>query len=142
MVTTIKCWVSRTWILFLFMATLAHAEVKVDDAWVRLLPPTVTTTAAYMRFISSVDDTLIAITSAQVERIEIHQSSMTNGVMNMSELPELALPANSEVVLSPQGTHLMLIGLKAPLQPGDKLAMTLQFAHQPALEVEAPIERR
>lgn len=39
----------------------------------------------------------------------------------------LAIPAGSSVELKPGGTHIMLMGLEAPLPEGDSLRLTLRF---------------
>ena len=52
---------------------------------------------------------------------------MTNegGVMRMRQLPKVELPAGETVKLAPNGVHLMLVDLKQPLRPGDKLPLVL-----------------
>ena len=52
---------------------------------------------------------------------------MTNdgGVMRMRQLPKVDLPAGQTVKLEPNGVHLMLVDLKQPLKPGDKLPLVL-----------------
>jgi hypothetical protein len=48
-------------------------------------------------------------------------------VMRMRALDSLALPAGKPVEFKPGGYHLMLQQLKAPLQPGTSIPVTLTF---------------
>jgi periplasmic copper chaperone A len=59
--------------------------------------------------------------------VEIHSMSMQNGVMKMRMLEQLELQPNKTEKLAPGGFHLMLFGLKAPLQEGQKVDFTLCF---------------
>ena len=44
------------------------------------------------------------------------------------------------VELKPGGTHLMLVGLKAPLKAGDKFPLTLRFEKAGPIEVVVNVE--
>ena len=65
-------------------------------------------------------------TSPAAERVELHTMSMQEGVMVMRKVPEIRLPAGQTVQLKPGGLHVMLIGLKGPLQEGQTVPLTLQ----------------
>ncbi|WP_156502577.1 copper chaperone PCu(A)C, partial [Oleiphilus sp. HI0067] len=47
------------------------AQPKVEDAWVRLMPPNATVTAAYAKINVSHADELIAVSSAIANKAEI-----------------------------------------------------------------------
>jgi len=51
---------------------------------------------------------------------------MDNGVMEMRQVKEIALPRGQTVSLEPGGLHLMFIGLKGRIKPGQKVPMTLR----------------
>jgi len=76
------------------------------------------------------------------DRAEIHVMKHENGMMMMRQVEDLALPANKEVVLG-SGSHLMLIGLKKPLKPGDRipLVLTVEYAdkHRESTTVSAEV---
>jgi copper(I)-binding protein len=127
--------------LFMALTTLSvHAEVKVDNAWVRLLPPTSKMTAAYMTLKSDRDDRLVGASSDVANVVEIHQSKMTDGVMSMEEVGCLDLPAGQVVELKPQSYHLMVMGLKVPLSEGDVHRFILEFEEAGELEVTLPVK--
>ena len=48
-------------------------------------------------------------------------------MMKMRAIDKLALPAGRSVALTPGGHHMMLFDLKAPLNAGDVVPLTLTF---------------
>jgi len=125
--------------LLLFIAFPAAAELEISNAWVRLLPPMVKTTAAYMDIKSAENDTLLSVSSVLAERVEIHESSMENGMMSMDHVSQVKIPKNTLVSLSPQGMHLMLIGLKQPLKKNNTYPFTLNFKQAGKIDVLIPV---
>ncbi len=115
--------------LSLIMMPVSHAAgiAKVTDAWVRLPPPGAQIAAAYFTIESKQTLSLSSVTSPAAEVVEIHTMSMHNGMMEMRQLPALALEAGKPVKLEPGGLHLMLINPKQPLKEGDKVPMVLNF---------------
>jgi periplasmic copper chaperone A len=111
----------------LLISSLAQAEVKISDAWVRATAPGQDIAAAYMNLNSASASTLFYVESASADTVEIHSMSMQNGVMKMRMLEQLELQPNKTEKLAPGGFHLMLFGLKAPLQEGQKVDFTLCF---------------
>ena len=72
--------------------------------------------------------TLVKVESPAARKVEIHRSSMSHGVMSMGEAGRVEAPAGGTVSFAPWGYHLMFLGLKANLNPGDRLPATLVFA--------------
>lgn len=58
-------------------------------------------------------------------------------MMGMKEVPSIALPAGEEVKLEPGGYHIMLIGLKGPIESGDDYLITLEFEKAGEIDVQA-----
>lgn len=128
-------------LIMLGLAALnAHAEVQVDDPWMRLLPPMSKMTAAYMTLKSDQDDRLLSVSSNVASMVEIHQSKMEDGVMRMQELSCLSLPKDQIVELKPQSYHLMVMGLKIPLKAGDVHTFLLEFEKAGKLEIAVPVK--
>ena len=50
------------------------------------------------------------------------------------------IPAGGRADLTPGGAHLMLIGLKRTLKPGETLPITLEFAKAGKVPVELHVE--
>ena len=60
-------------------------------------------------------------------------------IMRMKKIDRLPIPANGSATLQPGGNHLMLIGLKHDLTPGDSLALTLTFSSGHTQIVQASV---
>ena len=71
---------------------------------------------------------LVKVESPAAERVEMHASTLTAGVMRMEPETRVTAPAGGQVVFAPGGRHLMFVGLKHALAPGDTLPATLVFA--------------
>ena len=113
--------------------------VTVADAWCRAAPAGAPTGGCYVTLTASGDDKLVAVETTAAERAEIHSMDMTDGVMRMRKLDDLALPAGKAVMLSPGAEHLMIIAPKATLAEGGVVPLTFKFAKGPVQSVEAPI---
>lgn len=72
-------------------------------------------------------DKLISASTPAADQTEIHEMSETNGIMKMREVGGVAIEAGQEVTFSPDGYHIMLLGLKEPLKVGDARPLTLKF---------------
>lgn len=108
-----------------FAAAAAQAEVTARDAWVRGMVPAQTSTGAFVTLTSSVDARLVKAASPLARIVEIHESTMSDGVSRMRAVESVALPAGKPVRLEPGGLHVMLMGLSKPLAPGDEVPLTL-----------------
>jgi len=80
-------------------------------------------------------DALVKVESPLAERVEMHSSAMTGGVMSMKAETRVAVPAGGQATFGPGAYHLMLIGLKKTLKPGDQAPATLTFASGAKLKV-------
>jgi copper(I)-binding protein len=101
------------------------AGVKVENAWARATAPGQKTGSVYVDLTSASNAALVAAGSPLAARAELHSMSTEGGVMRMRALPRVELPAGRTVKLAPGGMHVMLVDLKQPLKPGDKVPLTL-----------------
>jgi copper(I)-binding protein len=82
-------------------------------------------------------DRLIGGTFGDGGRIEVHEMTMTDGVMKMRELGSgLEIKPGATVKLEPGGYHLMLLNLAAPFKQGDKIKAQLVFEKAGKIDVE------
>ena len=85
-------------------------------------------------------DRLIAASSAASERVEIHAIKVEGPILRMRQRENgLALPPGVTLTLKPRGYHLLLIGLRTPLQVGALLPVSLTFEEAGTLNVELVI---
>ena len=125
-------------------APAALAQVAVTDAWVRGTVASQKATGAFMQLKSASDVSLVGASSPVAGIVEIHEMKMDAGVMRMSAIAALPLPAGKTVELKPGGYHVMLMALKAPLKEGDAVPVTLTFkdkdGRESAVVVNAPVK--
>ncbi len=109
---------------------LRACELALVDGWVRTAPPTTKVMAGYgtLRNPGTIDSTLVAVTSPQFGRVEIHEMTMIDGVMKMRAIDEIKVEAGASVRLEPGGLHLMLYDPVAPLASGDSIEVKLTLA--------------
>jgi hypothetical protein len=123
-----------------FATGLAASPVRADDvkagdlvisqAWSRATPNGAKIGAGYFTIENkgSAADRLVGVSGDVSPRIEVHEMSMSNGVMKMRAVDGgVAIDPGKTVKLAPGGYHLMIMDLKSPLKQGDKLPLTLQF---------------
>jgi len=124
------------------LASLAHAQVNVKDAWVRATVAQQKATGAFMMLESKQEAKLVAAQSPVAGVVEVHEMAMDGGVMKMRPIPFLALPAGKAVELKPGGYHVMLMDLKAQVKDGDVVPVTLvvegKDGKRQNIEVKAP----
>ena len=118
--------------------------VTVKDAWVRATAPGQKVAGAYMELVSRTDMALTAVASPVAASAELHSNSMEEGVMRMRPVARIELPAGKPVKLAPGGLHIMLVDIKLPLKPGDKVPLTLtvqraDFSSRSVFSVQAEV---
>ena len=109
----------------MFASAAAHAQVTVADPWVRTTVAQQTTSAAYMTITSANGGKLVDASSPVAASAEVHEMKMAGDMMKMRAVDALPLPAGKPVQLKPNGYHMMLMGLKAPIKPGEVVPIKL-----------------
>lgn len=124
-------------------ASASHAQVSVQDAWVRATVPQQHATGAFMRLQAAQDSRLVSATSPSAPVVEVHEMALQDNVMRMRAVPSLELPAGRTVEFKPGGYHLMLMDLPRPVREGETVPLTLVFegkdGRRQTLEVQAPV---
>ena len=69
----------------------------------------------------------------------MHETRNMSGMMMMEKVDKVALPAGARVELKPGAYHLMLIGLKRPLTPGQTVDITLEFERAGKIKTRAEV---
>ena len=118
-------------------------DLQLEKAWVRALPPTQPTTAAYMSLRNGGGETItiIGATVTGAGRVEIHHSLEVDGLMRMEQLATLELAAGSALDLAPGGTHLMLFDLEQMPKPGEERRICLQLAEGEPVCADAEVRK-
>ncbi|MDP4789983.1 MAG: copper chaperone PCu(A)C, partial [Haliea sp.] len=96
-------------LMVLPVAQASQAQVVLEGAWVRALPPTQTRTAAYLT-VRNTGAEVLAITGGTASgagRVELHETLEVDGMMRMQQQSVVEVPAGGSVELAPGGLHLM-----------------------------------
>ncbi len=116
------------------------ASLTIKNARVRQNIPPQRITAAYVSIHNrGPANALISASTPVAEIAEIHVMTTDGNMMRMKKIDRLPIPANGSATLQPGGNHLMLIGLKRDLAPGDSLDLTVAFANGQIQTVRARI---
>ena len=86
--------------------------------------------AAYLSITNhgAMADRLLTAESNLARKTELHTMEVTNDVMKMRQIDGgINIPAGKTIQLAPGGFHVMLIGLKAPLNADENYQLTLVF---------------
>ncbi|RMC30318.1 copper chaperone PCu(A)C [Paracoccus alkanivorans] len=123
-------------------AALAHDGMAVKDAYARGANPK--SGAAFMLLENhrKVDCTLQGAASDAAERVLLHTSEETDGVMKMQSVEGITIPAEGEYLMQRGGDHVMMMGLKAPLEDGQTVKLTLDFGDCGSEEIEVPVDNQ
>ena len=129
-------------LLYAFYCAAAMAQtggVEIKDVWARATPGGAENGAAYLTLLSPTGDRLTGVTTPAAAKAQVHEMTNEGGVMKMREVPAIELPPGKPVMLKPGGLHIMMMGLKQPLKPGESVPLTLQFEKSGTREVSAAV---
>jgi periplasmic copper chaperone A len=137
-----------TGLLLVAPAALAQDfAIRLEKPWVRRAPlmpdarPGAESTAAgYVTLVNrgSERDALVAASADAAARVELHQTRNLSGMM-MEPVEKVDLGPGGRVELKPGSYHLMLIGLRRALTPGQTVTLTLQFERAGRLTTRAEV---
>ena len=105
----------------------SSALPTISDVWVKATIPGGSVSGAYMQIKSAATVKLIKVESPAAGLIELHESKMTNGVMEMNAVDGVDIAAGKSVTLKPGGMHVMMMKIAKPIVVGDKVPLTLTF---------------
>lgn len=134
--------------VWVFTPLQAQADtLQIQSAWARSTAPLAKMGAIYLHILNSgADDQLIRanVDPGIASALSIHEMKLDErGMMRMSELKQgLPLPKGGSIELAPGGKHLMLEGLKTPLQVGQVFEITLEFKNAGLRRVSVPVRAR
>jgi copper(I)-binding protein len=100
------------------------------------------TGAGYLtiRNTGSAPDRLVGARAPIAVAVELHTHLQEDGVMRMRPVPAVDVPPGGTVTFGPGGYHLMLLELRAPLNQGDAVPVTLVFERAGEVEVRLAVQ--
>ncbi|WP_018947312.1 copper chaperone PCu(A)C [Thioalkalivibrio sp. AKL17] len=114
----------------------------VSEPWVRMMPPGMGSTAAYLTLANHTDEDveLVRGESPVAGVTELHDHVQDDaGVMRMREVEAITIPAGGKTALEPGGLHVMLIDLHEPLERDQRVSVTLETAAGETARFEATV---
>ena len=124
-------------------ATAAPAgDIEIQHPWVRATPKGASVAGGYATIVNhgSVADRLVGASLPMAPKGEVHEMSMSNGIMHMARLPDgLAIAPGATVSLTPGGYHLMFVKPTVQLKVGQSVTGSLMFARAGKVTVTFPV---
>lgn len=122
------------------LSAWADAPVQIDAPWARATVAGQQATGAFMRITAQEPLQLVGVSTPAAALSEVHEMKMEGDVMRMRAIESLPLPAGQSVELKPGGYHLMFMQLKAPLQAGSTVPVTLQLTNAQGQRLEHTLQ--
>lgn len=124
--------------------------IELTAPWVRRAPmagrpgdsaATRGSSAAYVTVVNrgARPDALVSASADAADAVEIHETRSMSGMVMMSRVDRLPVAPGARLELKPGGYHLMLVGLRRPLRPGEAVALTLTFERAGPRAVRAEV---
>jgi len=135
----------RSFVVFFVLAFLVSAcglgggELQVNDGWAR---PGLAGGNGGVFFVISNPvsaDMLLSASSDVANSVEMHKTVMQDGNMQMVQQMNVPVPIG-ETTFKPGDLHVMLIGLKNALKPGDTFTLTLKFENAGEKELTVTVQ--
>jgi periplasmic copper chaperone A len=117
--------------------------LQIGNPWTRATPKGSTVAGGYMKITNkgSAPDRLVGGSATVAGRFEVHNMVMEQGVAKMRPVEGgLEIKPGETVELKPGSLHVMLMGLKQPLEKGQKVKGTLEFEKAGKVDIEYAVE--
>ena len=124
-------------------------NIKVDGAWMRAVPPSVSDTAIYLT-ITNLGKDKVELTGGKTPIADSVEPMITTRSgegakqeLGMASVNSLEVPPGGKLVLEPGGNHLMVTGLKKHPAEGEKVSLTIKLEpgdHE--IQLEIPVSRK
>jgi len=131
------------------LSSAAHAydykvgALEIDHPWSRAVPKGAAVAAGYLtiRNTGTEPDRLISGSTPVAGKFEIHEMSMDKGVMRMRPVQGgVVIKPGETLELKPQSFHIMMMGLKQPIEKGKPFKGSLVFEKAGEVEVDFTVE--
>lgn len=119
-------------------------SIYLDHPMIEEAPPNAPVLGGYVSIqnMGEIDDRLVSIESDAAEKVEIHRSTVTDGIARMQPMTEgLVIPAGETVWLD-NGMHAMFVKPGKRYVVGDEVPATLVFKNAGRIDVTFKVEER
>jgi copper(I)-binding protein len=128
---------------FLLSPVQAGGDISVENAWARATPPGAVNAAIYFKLNNTgqSDDQLLSASSELADHAGLHTHIHKDGMMQMTPVDMIGIPAGGEALLKPHGDHVMLTGIRKPLKEGDRVDLDLVFKQGGKMSLKIPVHK-
>ena len=132
----------------LAVPALAHdtktvGDITVSSPWTRATPPRAKAGGGFVTIGNAGgEDRLVSASASVSKRTELHEMTVTDGVMKMREMADgIPVPAGGTLELKPGSYHVMFFDLNGPLKEGENVPVTLTFEKAGEVTLDFKVER-
>jgi periplasmic copper chaperone A len=118
-------------------------HIQIGQPWTRVSPKGAPLVSAYLRITNhgTEPDRAICVSVTVAAKCEIQTVTVEQGIAKMRPASDgLEIKPGETIELKPGASHLMLVGLKQPLEKGKTIKGTLKFEKAGSIEVEFLVE--
>jgi copper(I)-binding protein len=121
----------------------AQTAVTVHDAWVREPMGTRNMTGAFaiVENISATPRAIVAASCDVSDKVELHEMKNEGGMMRMSPVSRIEVPARGKLELKPGSFHVMIFDMKKKPAAGDTITLTLTLDDGTKVSTEATVRK-
>jgi periplasmic copper chaperone A len=117
--------------------------LEIDHPWSRAVPKGASVAAGYVtiRNTGTEADRLVSGSTPVAGKFEVHEMSMDKGIMRMRPVTGgVEIKPGQTVELKPQSFHIMMTGLKQPIEKGKPFKGSLVFEKAGAVDIDFAVE--
>jgi copper(I)-binding protein len=114
-------------------------SLRIKAPWMRATPKGAKVAGGFLLITNtgSEPDRLMSVESDIAATVDVHQMTMSGGVMNMRPVDQpLVIAPGATLELKPGSYHVMFSGLKQGVKEGDKVKASLTFEKAGKVEIE------
>ncbi len=121
-------------------------SIRIVHPWAMPTAPSITDGANGVGYLvlknsGSKPDKLLSASVAIARKVELHTYGTAGDTPTMRQADTVEIPAGGETRLEPGGSHLMLMGLKQPLEEGQHFPVVLQFERAGKITVDMLVQK-
>lgn len=123
-------------------ADQTDADVKIENAYVPQLPPSVKNRSAYFAItnLGNRKRTITGVHATGFKMAHLHQTEVRDGITSMKSVQALELESGETLVLEPGGLHIMLMNPEEISVSNGDVPITLTFANGDAVSFVALVQ--
>ncbi|EGQ7936882.1 copper chaperone PCu(A)C [Vibrio vulnificus] len=129
--------------LFVSPLVSAQMDLMAHHPYARAMAPGAVNSAVFVELMNRSDNvrTIVAAETPAAGKVELHDVIKEGDVMKMRQVESIEIPAKGKTVLKPGSLHIMLFDLKAPLNEGEQIDVTVTFANGEKMTFKAPVKK-